>query len=153
MVPPIRSMPRTPSRVSGRLFAAMLAGSAGSIARTPSQPRRKPITSQPSASAERVIERMQGLSPGTSPPPVSRPIRMRSGRGREGDAQPATLAHRDVHLGTVENRALPRLQLRDGRRDRPAVDGLAGAVADFGAQLRDALDRSGRVGDPPGDAE
>ncbi len=87
MVPPIRSMPRTPSRVSSRLFAATLAGSTGSIASTPSQPRRKPVTSQPKASADRVIERMQGFSPGTSPPPVSRPMRMASGRTREADVE------------------------------------------------------------------
>ena len=76
MVPPVRSMPRTPSRLSASVLAAMLAGSAGSIPITPSQPRRKPSTSQPRSSAESTTERMQALRPGTSPPPVKIPIRI-----------------------------------------------------------------------------
>ena len=39
----MRSIPRTPSRVSGSLLAATDAGSLGSISRTPCQPRLKPI--------------------------------------------------------------------------------------------------------------
>src|SRR3954471_7451692 len=156
MVPPIRSMPRTPSRVSGRLLAAIVAGSPGSMARTPSQPRRKPTTSQPRSSAERVIERMQGLSPGTSPPPVRIPIRTAPPSASDGGAEAqmeALRRRRDVDLGAVDRRALPRLELGDGRRDRPGVDRLAGAVAQLGPDRRHALDGARRVPDPAGDVQ
>src|SRR5512139_961258 len=133
MVPPIRSIPRTLSRVRGRLFAAIEAGSPGSISRKPCQPRRNPITSQPRSSADKVTERMQGFNPGTSPPPVRIPIFIApdpSGAGPAAAAPDASGAAaevdverlrslRNVDLGAVERHRLLGLQLRDRRGDRP----------------------------------
>ena len=61
---------------SATLWAETLSGSPGSICRKPCQPRLKPIASQPRSIADSAIERMQGLRPGTSPPPVRIPIRI-----------------------------------------------------------------------------
>src|SRR5688572_22281721 len=155
MVPPSRSMPRTPSRVRGKLLAATLAGSPGSMSSTPCQPRRKPVTSQPRSSADRVIERMQALRPGTSPPPVRIPIRISGARsGRRAGAEVELLgAARHAHLGAVEGGALARPELGDRRRNRPAIDAAILGVAKLGADLRDALDLVGEVGDAAADGE
>src|SRR4051812_25079931 len=162
MVPPARSMPRTPSRVRPIEWAAMLAGSPGSIRITPSQPRRNPITSQPSASAESTTERMQALRPGTSPPPVNIPIRIpppidnkiwsRSGNRPEAEAERAAAA-RHVHLRAVERDPPPRLQLAHRRRDRPSIDDPALPVLQFGADLRNVLDLVARIADLAMDGE
>ena len=52
-------------------------GSAGSSSRRPAQPRRIPTISWPSPTARLVAALMQAFSPGTSPPPVRMPMRMR----------------------------------------------------------------------------
>src|SRR3954469_7263694 len=67
-------MLRPDARFSGRVLSATEAGSSGSMARTPSHPRLRPITSQPRSSADRVTARMQALRPGPAAPPVRMPI-------------------------------------------------------------------------------
>ena len=53
-------------------------GSSGSYSSSAAQPRRKPITSCPSCATRLTTALMQGLRPGTSPPPVRIPIRIAS---------------------------------------------------------------------------
>src|SRR5688500_5337696 len=138
-------MPRTPSRVKAKLLAATLTGSPGSMSSTPCQPRRKPVTSQPRSSADKVIERIQALRPGTSPPPVRIPIRISGARsGRRAGAEMELLrAARHADLGAVEGGALARAQFGDRRRDRPAIDAAILGVAELGPDLRHALNLVG----------
>ena len=75
------------------MHAATEAGSSGWHSRRPAQPRRMPTVLCPSSATLRTTALMLALSPGTSPPPVSTPIRMwRSLTSRARPTRPA-LSH------------------------------------------------------------
>src|SRR5258705_2720319 len=75
IVPPVRSMVRVFSRFRGRMYRALLAGSFRSRCVNPSQPLRIPITSHPISAPRSTTDLITEFSPGTSPPPVSMPVR------------------------------------------------------------------------------
>src|SRR3974390_2105319 len=74
-VPPVRSMVRVFSRLSGWMYRPRLAGSFRSTCVSPSHPRRMPMTSHPISAPRYTTDLITELSPGTSPPPVRIPIR------------------------------------------------------------------------------
>ncbi len=76
-VPPVRSIVRTTDGVSGWNHSDADVGSSGSWWSSAAHPRRSPTTSWPSCATRLTTDLMHGLSPGTSPPPVRIPIRMR----------------------------------------------------------------------------
>ena len=75
MVPPVRSMVRTESRVRGMVHSPSALGSSGLICTTLNQPRRRPTTSMSCCSARLTTALIATFRPGTSPPPVRIPIR------------------------------------------------------------------------------
>src|SRR5699024_1056745 len=96
-VPPLRSTARTAVGLSGTRLAATDSGSSGFVVNRPPHPRRMPTTSCPSSWTRLTTALMQGFSPGTSPPPVSMPMRIsvsllatgagQLGRGRSEPSQ------------------------------------------------------------------